>query len=151
MEYDSLKFKLQIWDTAGTERFRNITKSYYKTSHCIILVYDTTNRRSFENISNWAIEIDNFKDNTLKVLKVLIGNKVDDPNRVVTESEGQKISKILGFDMFYETSSETNQNINELFQAITEELIIRNKFNIRRKINPQIRLFYNKLDKFNNY
>ena len=51
-------FKLQIWDTAGQESFKSITRIFYKGAHCVILTYDITNRATFENLENWNAEVE---------------------------------------------------------------------------------------------
>ena len=80
--------KLQIWDTAGQERFRTKTKKYNKGAHDIILTYDVNEQNSFKNIRNWIKQIEaNAQTN---VCKVLVGNKCDKSDRVVTEEEGVK-------------------------------------------------------------
>ena len=72
---DNHVVKLQIWDTAGQERFRTITTSYFRGAQGILLVYDVTDRGSFENISNWVGQIEQHAD--INVTKVLVGNKCD--------------------------------------------------------------------------
>ena len=85
--------KLRILDTSGQERFRTITKTYYKGGDGVILIYDVTNDSSFRNIRNWINQIEaNAKAN---ICKVLVGNKCDKPDRKVTESEGKKKLKII--------------------------------------------------------
>jgi small GTP-binding protein len=112
--------KLQIWDTAGQERFRTITKTYYKGAHGIILTYDVTDQNSFKNIRNWIKQIEaNAQTN---VCKVLVGNKCDKPDRVVTEDEGQKLAQDFNMS-FFETSAKTNQNVNEVFNFLTTEIL----------------------------
>ena len=84
--------KLQIWDTAGQERFRTITTSYFRGAQGILLVYDVTDRGSFDNIRNWVAQIQQHAD--LNVNKILVGNKVDVPEgkRVVSEEEGKRLA-----------------------------------------------------------
>ena len=130
IEFDSKNIKLQIWDTAGQERFRTITTSYYRGAQAIVIVYDITDRDSFEHVKNWMVDIDRFaKEN---VLRVLIGNKNDlDNKRVVQEAEGRdlgiyinynKIAKLFNIQ-FMETSAKNKNNVDELFTAIVRTFL----------------------------
>ena len=103
--------KLQIWDTAGQERFRTITKTYYKGAHGIILTYDVTDQDSFKNIRNWIKQIEANAQGNVK--RVLVGNKCDKPDRVVTEEEGKKLADDYSMS-FFETSAKTNKNVTKL-------------------------------------
>ncbi|KAF7328901.1 Ras-related protein Rab-18 [Mycena venus] len=75
MEVKGKKVKLSIWDTAGQERFRTITSSYYRGAQGIILVYDVSNRESFDALPRWFSELETYVSD--KVVKILVGNKVD--------------------------------------------------------------------------
>ena len=110
---DNSVYRVQIWDTAGQENFRSITRSYYKNSACALIVYDITNRISFENLSNW---IDDCKNSSPKtVFLVLIGNKCDlENNREISEEEGREFAEKNGM-LFFETSAKTGQNVEEVF------------------------------------
>ena len=89
---DNQNIKLQIWDTAGQERFRTLTASYYRGAHGIIVVYDVTDRDTFENVRQWMQEIDKFA--TDNVCKVIVGNKCDlDDSRKVSTEEGEELAK----------------------------------------------------------
>ena len=112
--------KIQIWDTAGQDRFRSITKNYYKGSHGIILIYDITNRRTFENVQQWISQIR--EETSQNVVIYLIGNKIDmkEERRVSTE-EGKKLADELGLP-FMETSAKEGININEVFDDIVERV-----------------------------
>ena len=98
---------LQMWDTAGQERFRNIAHSFYRNAAGIILVYDITDRRSWENVRAWAQSIDDKGDDG--VIKVLLGNKSDKPRaeRRVSHLEGERLATELGMK-FFETSAFEN-------------------------------------------
>ncbi|OHT00329.1 GTP-binding protein ypt1 [Tritrichomonas foetus] len=113
LEIDSRSIKLQIWDTAGQERFHSITSNYYNGSHAIAIVYDVTNRESFDNVSKWISDVNNLANE--HVCKMLIGNKVDlEEKRVVSFEEGQKMADSLGIP-FLETSAKSTKNVNEMF------------------------------------
>ena len=123
-ELEGKVIKLQIWDTAGQERFRTITKTYYKGAHGIILTYDVTDQNSFKNIRNWIKQIEaNAQTN---VCKVLVGNKCDKPDRVVTEEDGKNLANEYKMN-FFETSAKTNKNINEVFNNLTHEILVANQ------------------------
>jgi len=112
--------KLNIWDTAGQERFKTITSTYYKGAHGIILVYDVTDRESFNNINNWLSEIK--KHAGPQVVKLLVGNKSDlEQERVVTNKEGKDFADSLGI-AFLETSAKQRINIDESFMTLTKQI-----------------------------
>lgn len=93
------KIKLQIWDTCGQERFRNMDDSYYRDANGLLLVYDITNRMSFKCLNSWLIDITN-KGNKY-MYKILIGNKCDlTDKRKVTYEEGEEFAIIKGMDCF---------------------------------------------------
>ena len=119
MENDKI-VKMQIWDTAGQDRFRAITKNYYKGAHGIILIYDVTNVVTFNNIKNWLIQI---KENTTEKVKiVLVGNKIDEEHlRKVSFDEGKKLSDEFNLE-FFETSAKNNIRVEETFSYLTREI-----------------------------
>ena len=107
-------YRIQIWDTAGQENFRSITRSYYKNTACAIIVYEISNKKSFENISSWIEECKNTAPKS--ILMVLVGNKCDlEDNREVTEEEGRQFAEKNGM-LFFETSAKTGKNVEELFK-----------------------------------
>uniref|UniRef100_A0A182Y4C2 Ras-related protein Rab n=1 Tax=Anopheles stephensi TaxID=30069 RepID=A0A182Y4C2_ANOST len=114
------RVKLQIWDTAGQERFRTITNTYYRGTHGVIVVYDVTNGESFGNVKRWLQEIESNCD---IVNKVLVGNKNDDPTRkVVTTEDAERFANQMEIKLF-ETSAKDNINVEEMFLAITEQVL----------------------------
>ena len=118
---NSAQAKLNIWDTCGDEKFRSITKQYYRNAHGILLVYDITDRTSFENINIWAEDIKN--NAPADCVVVLVGNKSDLTNkRVVSPQEGKKTADELGY-LFNEVSAKNGDNIFLLFGNISEAII----------------------------
>ena len=105
--------RIQIWDTAGQESFRSITRSYYKNSTCAFIVYDITNKKSFDNVIIWLKEC---KDMCYKnILICLIGNKIDmEDKREVTYEDGMNFAEENDL-LFYETSAKEGNNIQEIF------------------------------------
>ena len=121
MQLNGKNVKLQIWDTAGQERFKNITASYYRGGNGILVVYDITDRESFNNLNSWLIEIE--KSANKNVYKILIGNKCDlEEKRAVTYQEGKDFADSNGMK-FIETSAKTCQQVNEAFETLTQEII----------------------------
>ena len=113
--------RVQIWDTAGQEAFRSITRSYYKNSTCAFIVYDITNKKSFSDVASWLNEC---KEMCYKeILLCLVGNKTDlESKRVVSKEEGQKFADDNGL-LFIETSAHDGTNIEELFNKATSEIV----------------------------
>ena len=112
--------KLQIWDTAGQDRFRAITKNYYKGANGIILIYDVTSIQTYENVKNWITQIR--EEASPNVIIYIAGNKIDlEEERKIKTEEGQKLAEELGLP-FFETSAKTGVNINESFEDLVETI-----------------------------
>ena len=122
VDIDGSKYKLLIWDTAGQERFRTITTSYFRGCQGILLVYDITVKKTFDNVSNWMDQIIQVNDGQ-HVCKILIGNKCDMvTERKVTEAEGKKLAEEYKIP-FMETSAKDNINVQEAFLHITKDVV----------------------------
>ena len=129
---------MQIWDTAGQERFKNIQASYYKGASGILVVYDITNKESFEHLSSWLIEIE--KNGNKNVYKFLIGNKADlEENREITKEEGEEFASVNGMD-FFETSAKTDYQVQEAFIQLTRDIIKTIKEKKQEVMNKSIKL-----------
>jgi len=112
--------KLQIWDTAGQERFRTITSSYYRGAHGIIVVYDVTDKESFNNVKHWMQEIDKY--GAEGVNKLLIGNKCDlSSKKCVSYDEAKELADSMTVQ-FMETSAKNAHNVESAFQTMANEI-----------------------------
>uniref|UniRef100_A0A3P8XUU4 small monomeric GTPase n=1 Tax=Esox lucius TaxID=8010 RepID=A0A3P8XUU4_ESOLU len=121
VELQGKKIKLQIWDTAGQERFHTITTSYYRGAMGIMLVYDITNAKSFENISKWLRNIDEHANEDVE--RMLLGNKCDmEDKRVVPKAKGEQIAREHGI-RFFETSAKANISIEKAFLTLAEDIL----------------------------
>ena len=124
IDLDDRLIKLQIWDTAGHEKFRTITTSYYKSAHAIIILYDITQKASFDHIRNWLTEIDKFGKQG--VLKVIVGNKLDmENNRKITKEAAENLALKYGIKL-WEVSAKDNTNIEEMFLDTIKTLLEKN-------------------------
>jgi len=121
VELDGKRIKLQIWDTAGQERFRTITTAYYRGAMGILLVYDVSDEKSFNNIRNWMRNIEQHA--TESVNKMLLGNKCDVPveQRVVEKARGQALADEFAMK-FMETSAKSSINVEEAFMTMAKEI-----------------------------
>lgn len=120
IELDGKKIKLQIWDTAGQERFRTITTAYYRGAMGIMLVYDITNERSFDNIKNWIRNIEEHA--VADVERMILGNKCDcEDKRQVSTQRGQQLAAEYGVK-FMETSAKAGIHVEESFFALARDI-----------------------------
>ncbi|KAF5350066.1 hypothetical protein D9756_009070 [Leucocoprinus leucothites] len=121
MEVKGKRVKLSIWDTAGQERFRTITSSYYRGAQGIILVYDVSNRETFDALPRWYSELETYVSSS--VVKILVGNKVDKEfSRQVTVGEGQQFAERMN-SLFIEASAKTAVGVTEVFTEVVERIM----------------------------
>ena len=135
-DFDGDRVKVQIWDTAGDPKYRTLQDSYYKGAQGFMLVYDISNKKSFENLDKWykAIKVDNKNSNNIKV--ILVGNKSDlEEKREITEEEGKNKAESFGFS-FLETSSLNGNKIDEAFFLLVKEVYNNNK----NEFTPDVKL-----------
>ena len=110
-----------IWDLAGQAQFKRVRQSYLSNAEAAILVYDVTNRSSFENIDkNWYVEVKKASPN---IALILVGNKIDlESEREVTHEEGEELAQKLALT-YIETSAKTGENINDAFKMLALQII----------------------------
>ena len=126
--------KAQIWDTAGQERYKSITSAYYKGAKGAFIVYDITNRLTFESVDKWIQDLNLNSDKNITLL--LIGNKKDlEDKRDVSKEEGEEKAKSFGL-AFLETSALTGENIDKVFDYMLKEVY--NKITIEKKNSGEI-------------
>ena len=110
------------WDTAGQERFRTITSSYYRGAHGIIVVYDVTNKTSFDNVTRWLQEIDKYAREGVN--KLLVGNKCDAEDggsRQVSKAEGMAFAETRNIP-FLETSAKMGTFVDTAFLMMAHDI-----------------------------
>lgn len=133
IEVDDKKIKMQIWEIGGHERFRKIVSAYYRNCQGIVLMFDLTNKESFENLQMW---INHIKENSYgdedkysdDIPKILVGNKNDlKIQRSVSHEEAYDFSCDLNIP-YMETSVKNNENINKVFELIAREIKMNRKY-----------------------
>jgi len=132
MDFNSKRINLTIWDTAGQEKFRSLTSSYYRGTNGIILVYDVTRRISFKNLDMWLSEIEMYT-NYSNPVKLLVGNKIDKSgDREVPREEAAEFARNKGM-VFIETSAKTKAGIQQAFEEIVQKIMDRQEANIEQR------------------
>ena len=114
LKVEDTVLKLQIWDTAGQESFRSITKIFYRSADAVILGYSITDRTTFDNLKTWLREVR--EQCSHDVMLFLVGNKQDlEVDREVTREMAQQFAKENGIKYSTETSAKSGINVNQLF------------------------------------
>jgi len=115
------KVRLRIWDTAGSERFRAINRSFFRNALGVIVVYDVTDRNTFQKVKSWLEEVEVNCDKSPII--ILVGNKTDlSEQRQVSTQEGRELAKRNKL-MFMEASAKTRENVNDVFFELAEKIL----------------------------
>ena len=137
IKINDLTFRIQLWDTAGSEEFKSITKGYYSNSTCCILVYDLTDEKSFESIKKWIEEVKNYTNKN--IILILVGNKYDlNDKRKITKEQGDALALEYGMEHI-ESSAKNGYNIDEIFRVACQKIyenIIQNIYNLDDDTEP---------------
>ena len=136
------KIKLQVWDTAGQENFAPLIKSYYKDIVGAIIVFDVANRSSFNHLKFWLKELENNSNAIYPLHKVLIGNKIDIYNRVISYEEAKAFADEHNL-LYQETSVRDNINVQNTFMELCEEIYKNKDLNTNIVINNESYLSLN--------
>ena len=138
--------QIKLWDTAGQEIFHSLTKNFYRKADGIIIVYDITNKNSFDRVQDWIKSVYENSDSYKEVQMIIVGNKIDlEEEREVSKDEGEKIGKYFEID-FYEASAKNSEGVRNFMVKIIKD-ILNNKVNNRNTIN--IKNYKSNLDKTN--
>ena len=117
---DDRKVKIQIWDTAGEDRFRSITRNYYKGAKGILLIFDVTDKETFTHVRDWIERI--HEESPEGITICLVGNKIDmNESRVISNEEGKKIADEFKIP-YFETSAKSNIGVEEVFTYLVKEV-----------------------------
>jgi len=144
IEMKGKKIKLQIWDTAGQERFHTITTSYYRDAMGIMLVYDITNKKTFDNIAKWLRNLEEHANDDVQ--KMILGNKCDmEDRRVVSRERGEAIAREHRIK-FFETSAKANINVDQAFTELAEIILNKSLSQPQNRDKPSDRVNVGKQD-----
>jgi small GTP-binding protein len=125
--------KIKIWDTAGQEQYRSLTRNFFHNTEGVFLIYDVTNKHSFEQVKTWVGCIHDNAEENVKV--ILIASKIDlEKERIISTEEGQTLAKDLKID-FFETSSKKNINIREAVLDLANKVLL-----TKRDLEEKIKL-----------
>ena len=128
LELDGLKVKLQIWDTAGQEKYRSLTQSYFKGSKGAFIVYDVTREDTFQKVQGWYDDIKSAGDKECVI--GIIGNKIDlEESRQISTDIGKRKADELQ-TLFAETSALQGLGINEAFEELVKKIMSSKSENI---------------------
>ncbi len=123
IQIDGKSIKIQLWDTAGQEKYRAMTKNLYLKSQGIIILFDITNETSFINLKNWMSQIKESCGEDIPIL--LVGNKIDlEDNRVINKERAMEYANNENIE-YIEVSSKTGENINEALTSLLQKILKR--------------------------
>lgn len=118
------KVELQLWDTAGQEKFRSLTPMYYRLAAFAIICFDLSNRASFDSLDSWYTDI--IEKGPHRIQFAIVGNKKDVAERQVTFEQGFDYAESHGAAFYVETSALTGEGVKELFIKVAEHCQTKN-------------------------
>jgi small GTP-binding protein len=119
IEVNNKSFNLNIWDTAGEEKYHALAPIFYRGAQGAVIIFDVTNRETFKRATKWFSELSEFAEGNPKM--ILIGNKIDLPNRVISNEEATNLAREYNCN-FLEVSAYTGANVEEIFFNLTTSI-----------------------------
>ena len=142
--YNNIDYLVQVWDTAGQENFRSVTRAYYKASAVAMVVYDISTEESFQHIQTWIKDCKDLAPKTVQL--VLIGNKSDlEDKRVISYERGQNLASENNM-LFFETSALNGKGVEEAFKKsieLVDQKIRSGFYDLSNSANQGIKKLYN--------
>lgn len=128
---DNKTIRIDLWDTAGNEKFHSLTTGFFKNAEGIMVMFDVTTLTSFENVRNWTESIKthlSLEANNIPV--IIIGNKIDLKEREIKTEDANKYCRELGFK-YFETSAKTGENVDLTVKYLVKEVIKKKQFSTK--------------------
>ena len=141
IEINNKVFNLTVWDTAGEEKYHALAPIFYRGTQGAVIIFDVTNRDTFQRATKWFGELKEFSEKNTQM--ILVGNKIDLPDRVITNEEASKLARKYNCN-FLEVSALLGTNVNEIFNSLTESIYLAHKNKHKSEKNDLD-------DDFNNY
>jgi small GTP-binding protein len=146
IQIDDLIFNLNIWDTAGEEKYHAMAPIFYRGADGAVVIFDVTKRETFNRATKWFHELSEFAEGSPKI--ILVGNKIDLPNREISNEEASSLANKYNCK-FYEVSALLGTNVNEIFNSMATDIYRgKNKSdNMKNNINENNNNYGNKRGK----
>ena len=119
IQVNDLIFNLNVWDTAGEEKYHAMAPIFYRGAQGAVVIFDVTNRETFNRATKWFKELSEFAEGNPKI--ILVGNKIDLPNRVITNEEASSLAHKYRCN-FLEVSALLGTNVDEVFNSLTLDI-----------------------------
>ena len=129
IQINNLIFNLNVWDTAGEEKYHAMSPIFYRGAQGAVVIFDVTNRETFNRATKWFKELNEFAEGNPKI--ILVGNKIDLPNRVISNEEASSLAQKYNCN-FLEVSALLGTNVNEIFNSLATSI-----YQGRKKIETQ--------------
>ena len=130
--------RVQLWDTAGAEKYYSLTKGFFRNAQGIMVVFDVTNSETYDNVRHWTQSIKTHIGSDIERIPVIIiGNKIDLEEREIVKEDAILYAKELGC-LYFETSAKTGENINETILFLVKEVLeINKKYKKKNSVNEE--------------